>query len=313
MSHRCPGRAVASAALFLVALIAPGCGASSPTPSATPVSITVLSHRDQPGPKTESPTTLTTVAPASTTVAARVVTGPIKVMPLGDSITQGDDPADPSRPQSYRGYLAQRLQSAGYDVDFVGSEPTPTAGGADPDNEGHGGYTIGPDDSKFCPTCEPANLAAHVDAWLAASAPDVVLLLAGANDLLPIDPATAQGMIRPVQPADGAAKLTALVAQIRRASPTTVILVASQPPMSFFSGFPATEAAYRALNTTAASVAVGSDQVRYVPLFDSLFAGWVPATDNLADRLHPSQAGAAKIADVWFTALTPVLDQLRAG
>ncbi|MDQ7084903.1 MAG: hypothetical protein Q9M36_08195 [Sulfurovum sp.] len=70
-------------------------------------------------------------------------------MPLGDSITYDDAYADyPSaRPANlryaYRSYLWYQLQTAHYNVDFVGSR---SAGSAilpafDPDNEGYPGWT----------------------------------------------------------------------------------------------------------------------------------------------------------------------------
>ena len=41
---------------------------------------------------------------------------PIKIMPLGDSITLGNGPD-----HSYRGFLQQKLTAAGYAYDFGGS------------------------------------------------------------------------------------------------------------------------------------------------------------------------------------------------
>src|SRR3954468_23529667 len=74
---------------------------------------------------------------------------PLRIMPLGDSITWGVGSA---RQSGYRAALYQRLTSAGLNVDFVGSMSRGT--GPDRDNEGHKGWTIG-------------RLAAHVDGWLA--------------------------------------------------------------------------------------------------------------------------------------------------
>ncbi|WP_206062027.1 hypothetical protein [Nonomuraea basaltis] len=62
---------------------------------------------------------------------------PVRVMPLGDSITAG--------PGCWRALLWNRLQTAGYtNIDFVGSDPDGgyTYGFSyDGDNEGHGGYS----------------------------------------------------------------------------------------------------------------------------------------------------------------------------
>ena len=306
--------ALASACLVTLtpSLLAAGCGSSSSAPAASQVSITALSSPDRPDAKAETPTTpIVSVTEATASPTTKPMKAVVTIMPLGDSITQGDNPDDPTRPQSYRGYLEQQLSAAGYQFDFVGSDQTPVVGGGDPDNEGHGGFTIGPDTSRFCDTCPPANLASNVTAWLAATTPDVVLLMAGANDLLPIETPTAQGMVRPVNPADAAAKLQALVGAIRTASPGTTVLVSSLPPMSFFAGFPTTEAAYAQLNAAASSLGTGNDEIRYVPMYETLRGSWNPDSDSLPDHLHPSSSGAAKIAQVWTTALAPVLDQLQ--
>ena len=74
---------------------------------------------------------------------------PIKVMPLGDSITSGTNAW-----ASYRCALYQNLTSAGYSVDFVGSvhgqwgnskanlTPPNTCSMLDWDQEGHSGWAI---------------------------------------------------------------------------------------------------------------------------------------------------------------------------
>jgi hypothetical protein len=91
------------------------------------------------------PTVPTSVAPAGSGGC-----DPIRVMPLGDSLT--------AFPDSYRGPLFRSLKTSGWNVDFVGSSNWPPTGGGDPDGEGHGGYRIGPDDYKDFEG-KPANLA----------------------------------------------------------------------------------------------------------------------------------------------------------
>jgi hypothetical protein len=102
---------------------------------------------------------------------------PIRIMPLGDSITYGENEADIDDPRptgeraAYRGYLWYNLQDAGYEADFVGSE---VAGEAitpaiDPDNEGHPGWTS-------------YKLEDHTYNFLAKNPADVILLHIGTND-----------------------------------------------------------------------------------------------------------------------------------
>jgi hypothetical protein len=65
--------------------------------------------------------------------------GPWRIMPLGDSLTEG---MFPDGHHSYRGYLETQLREAGYDVDFVGSQWQLAHGGTEYAHEGHGGFTI---------------------------------------------------------------------------------------------------------------------------------------------------------------------------
>jgi len=93
---------------------------------------------------------------------------PIKIMPLGDSITQGLGSG--INEVSYRQQLFLSLVEAGYDVDFVGSRKkgsfaTPYF---DADNEGHPGWTA-------------SQVASNVYDWLVQNNADVVLLHVGTN------------------------------------------------------------------------------------------------------------------------------------
>lgn len=242
---------------------------------------------------------------------------PVRIMPLGDSLTEGGDPTKPTTsPQSYRGYLHTMLVEAGYKVDFVGSHQTPAIAGEDPDNEGHGGFTIGPDDSTLCTGCGPANLDAGLEGWLRASKPDVVLLMIGVNDLLPEQNA-ATGLLRNGVPLEAGDKLTALVGRIRTLAPDTTVIVASYPPTSFLVD-PALDnlPAFEKLAAAAKALGDGSDpQVLYAPMFETFKTSWT-AEDVLSesgDNLHPSASGANRIAKVWFDVLGPVLDERKTG
>ncbi|MEZ5266319.1 MAG: GDSL-type esterase/lipase family protein [Acidimicrobiales bacterium] len=248
---------------------------------------------------------VTSVGVTELTVATTAVAEPIRIMPLGDSITEGGDPTQPTTsPQSYRGYLYTMLTDAGFTVDFVGSNDRPAIAGDDPDNEGHGGFTIGPDESELCDGCGPANLDSGLEGWLQAGNPDIVLLMIGVNDLLP-------GETRPTVPEEAGEKLTALVGRIRTLAPEAVVVVASYPPISFLVD-PALDnsAACTALNDAAAELGDGSDpNVLYAPMFETFEDSWT-ADDVLTeagDNLHPSASGAKRIAGVWFDVLQPVL------
>src|SRR5690349_12885605 len=63
--------------------------------------------------------------------------GGVRVMPLGDSITDGFNV-----PGGYRVGLWQRLVSGGFSVDFVGTGFNGPASLGDHDHEGHSGFRI---------------------------------------------------------------------------------------------------------------------------------------------------------------------------
>jgi hypothetical protein len=102
---------------------------------------------------------------------------PVRIMPLGDSITYENTVADLENPRpegmraAYRGYLWYNLQDSGYEADFVGSEIagqdiTPPF---DPDNEGHPGWTS-------------YELSEFTYDFLSENPADIVLLHIGTND-----------------------------------------------------------------------------------------------------------------------------------
>ncbi|MBS2964878.1 GDSL family lipase, partial [Actinocrinis puniceicyclus] len=81
--------------------------------------------------------TLTAGAAMRANVALAESNGGVRVMPLGDSITDGNQ-----TPGGYRIGLWQRFVSAGYKVDFVGSLFNGPSTLGDHDHEGHSGWRI---------------------------------------------------------------------------------------------------------------------------------------------------------------------------
>ena len=110
---------------------------------------------------------------------ARVIYGTRRIMPLGDSITDGvetfnstdgDLPAEPQR-VGYRKVLLDRLVAAGYAVDFVGSLNSGSGAGlADDDHQGQSGAT-------------QSVIRGGVVSWLNQNPADVVMLHIGTNDV----------------------------------------------------------------------------------------------------------------------------------
>ena len=122
---------------------------------------------------------------------------PLRIMPLGDSLTWGKGSSDGS---GYRVDLSSWLSRAGVDTDFVGS--LSNGSGPDLNHEGHPGWRI-------------AQIDAQLDIWVPAAAPDVILLDIGTNDLLHRDAlATAP------------ARLAALVDHLIELAPNARIVLA---------------------------------------------------------------------------------------
>ena len=227
----------------------------------------------------------TAILVAVTFVVARPAlsaAAPVRIMPLGDSITAG--------PGCWRPKLWQKLQTSGYtNIDFVGG--VSDGGGCNPgyaydfDHEGHGGYSAtGIADNNLLPP------------WLAAARPDVVLMHLGTNDMW--------GGYIPT-----ATKLTAftkLVAQMRANNPAVKIVVAQIIPMS--AGACATcPADVVAFNAALPSWAAGLTTAQSPIVVADLWTGFDALTDT-GDGVHPNDAGFTKMANAWFPVLTRVLD-----
>ena len=188
---------------------------------------------------------------------------PLRVMPLGDSITWG---VGSSTGNGYRGPLFNRLAADGHPLDFVGT----VRGGSmsDPDNEGHSGYRID-------------QIASLADASLTRYRPNVVTLHIGTNDL--------NGNYQPSTAAD---RLRSLVNQVTAAAPDATVLVASLVVSTSGS-----EEQYRAAYNQATRQIVSDAQAagKHVAFVDM---GGLTTAD-LADTLHPNDAGYQKMADAF--------------
>jgi len=192
----------------------------------------------------------------------------IRVMPLGDSITDGLN-----LPGAYRTSLWQRLAGARYTIDFVGSRFNGPPQLGDHNHEGHSGWRID-------------EIDAHVVTWLRANTPHVVLLHIGTNDL-----------DQNYRVSEAPARLSTLVDHILANAPGVELFVARITPETD----PALEARVKAYNT--ALPAALRDKGPHVHLVDMHSA---LTTADLGDGVHPTAAGYAKMAAVWYSALQSV-------
>ncbi|WP_433074449.1 cellulose binding domain-containing protein [Dactylosporangium sp. CA-052675] len=224
---------------------------------------------------------VTGVALAAALVAAATIltTGPVgaesnggvRVMPLGDSITEGTQV-----PGGYRIGLWQRVNAGGYRVDFVGSQFNGPAALGDHDHEGHPGWRID-------------QIDANIAGWLRTSDPHTVLLHIGTNDVL-----------QNYNLGGAPGRLSTLIDHITAGAPTAEVFVATIIPLAN-SG---QETAARAFNATIPGIvqskAGAGKHVHLVDMHAALTAA------DLIDGIHPTAGGYDKMAATWYTALRSV-------
>ncbi|WP_435825905.1 cellulose binding domain-containing protein [Micromonospora zamorensis] len=205
--------------------------------------------------------------PIATTPASAESNGGVRVMPLGDSITDGFNV-----PGGYRIELWQRFTTGGYRVDFVGSQFNGPASLGDHDHQGHSGWTI-------------AQIDANVVNWLRATSPRTVLLHIGTNDMYG-DTSGAPG------------RLAALVDKITNNAPNADVFVATIVPKS------GADNQVRAYNAAIPGIvqtrAAAGKRVHLVDMYRAL------TLSDLADGVHPNATGYRKMAAAWYDALRTV-------
>jgi lysophospholipase L1-like esterase len=195
--------------------------------------------------------------------------GGVKVMPLGDSITDGTQV-----PGGYRIGLWQRFTSAGYRVDFVGSQFNGPASLGDHDHEGHPGWRID-------------QIDANIVGWLQTYNPHTVLLHIGTNDVIQNDDL-----------ANAPARLSALIDHITAAAPNATVYVATIIPFADPTDEAQAEAYDAAIPGIVQAKAAAGRHVQLVDLHPALGAA------DLADGVHPTNGGYSKMAARWYAAVT---------
>ncbi|WP_203779326.1 ricin-type beta-trefoil lectin domain protein [Actinoplanes philippinensis] len=194
--------------------------------------------------------------------------GGTRVMPLGDSITEGTQV-----PGGYRIGLWQRLASAGYRVDFVGTQFNGPASLGDHDHQGHPGWRID-------------QIDANIAGWLRGTSPRTVLLHIGTNDIL-----------QNYNVAGAPGRLSTLIDRITGTVPSADVFVATIIPLAN-SG---QEAAARTYNSALSTIVRSKgSRVHLVDMHAAL------TTADLIDGVHPTAAGYDKMAATWYAALRSV-------
>lgn len=204
---------------------------------------------------------------------------PLKIMPLGDSLTAGVTTDDlTGATGGYRVALWNDFKKGGWNnVLFVGSS---TSG---PDNlpqqrhEGHPGWRTD-------------QIINHVVPWLNQTQPQIILLHIGTNDLLV---GAGAGV--------AASRLNTLLNLISTTSPNALVIVAQIIPVDKAPANGQVASYNQAVVNITHNLAAQGKHVMSVDMFHA-----VP-TSSLVDHIHPNADGYTRMAQVWYKALEPLL------
>jgi len=221
---------------------------------------------------------LRVLLPVALLLASGAVGTPVRIMPLGDSITHGWWSGHGTNElNSYRKVLKSLLDADGYATDFVGS--LTNGGFADNQHEGHDEFRADH------PTSEK-KLLGNIGGWMASTPADVVLLHIGTNDLNGNDTGTV-------------AEVSAVIDEIFVANSNATIVLAQiigvkdDPPLQ------AAISSYNTdLNTMAQARIVAGDDLLVIDMENGAGIGY--DSPDMNDRLHPSQTGYDKMATNWY-------------
>jgi len=208
------------------------------------------------------------------------------ILPLGASRVEGNRPEY----ESFRYELWKDLIDNGWDFDFIGTRsddatyPTFQGHSFDVDHEGRGGWTSG-------------QILAGLPDWLnQMGAPDVVLFSSpGGNDAL-------EGM-----PFDNAVtNVNAIIDLIQNANPNVTILIEQMAPGATDLMTGDLASFFDRMHQEVLMIASGQSDASSRVIAVDMFTGFTD--DLLADDVHYNEAGAAFIADRYYTAIEGLLE-----
>ena len=199
---------------------------------------------------------------------------PCKILPLGDSITEG---LGSTHSGAYRVDLFHRALGASKRITFVGSRragPSMVDGTTFPRNhEGYSGYTID-------------QIAGMIPRIVDADPPHIILLMIGTNDMYRMGAAEAPR------------RLETLLDKLLAAIPDGLLVAAQIIPLPRNTNVEAYNAAIPALVQKRAA------EGKHIVLVDQ-FTGF--PNSELADGVHPNDVGYRRMAGVWYGAIDDFL------
>lgn len=208
---------------------------------------------------------------------------PLRIMPLGDSITYGTDPND-GRAGGYRAPLRALLTDAGYSVDYVGTVTTNPGDLTDVEHEGHRGWCIADNGSR-------SGLYEYMQtAFSRVLDPHIILLHIGTND-------TGNDSFK-----TAIDRWDLLIDRIAEMQPSAHIIATTILNRSAASNQTQIENYFNPFveERVAAHRAKGQ-RVHFLDMNARL------TLDDLFDGLHPSVPGYGKMANAWFEAITAIV------
>ena len=234
---------------------------------------------------------------------------PVRIMPLGDSITRGTDVTiginDPQYWVSYRRELYNLLINEEFFIDFVGSaNPLGDDGNSampplsDKDHEGHEGW-------------KADQIRDNIYSWLATNPADIVLLHIGTNDISSIQDNLPQAQWK-AQVEAQVTEVEEILANIDLYSENIVVILAliisrtdeDQKTYTIYFNQKVKEMAEARINDS-----VNPDKIIIVDMENdaglayAVDADGAPYTGDMSDHIHPNALGYEKMAGVWFNAL----------
>jgi len=205
---------------------------------------------------------------------------PVRIMPLGNSITKGTAGSDLDI--GYRRALYIALEDSGFDVDFVGTQVHGLVTDFDRDHEGHGGW-------------EADEIRDNIYNWLCINPADYVLLHIGTNDVSHnhIDVSEVEVLLDEIDrfENDYSNPIKVLVSRI-------ILRADSYNPQTITFN--------DSVETLVMNRIAGGDDLRLVRMDSALVY-----PDDLADNVHPNQGGYDKMAEVWYNHLIEFLPYTR--
>ncbi len=225
-------------------------------------------------------TPATSSAPVTSTAGTTAATALVRIMPLGDSITQGDSDHD-----TYRRPLWKSLRAEGYNVDFVGSlrvnhRGPPPSDDFDLDHEGHWGWRVD-------------EILGDIRRWVEEHQPDIVLVHLGSNDVF-----QRQSLESTLD------ELGELIDTVREIRPQATFLLAQIIPTDSA----AANARIQNLNARIPALAIAkSTPISRIFVVDQ-FTGFDPVSQTY-DGVHPNPDGEIHLSDRWLQTLLEVLSR----